>query len=165
MTTASPECIGLAQGTYQIGDYAGAVKNLSILLQYHPKRASCAAAKSADRDNARPVYEEAERTIAEATRIQPDNETTQSLRKALLRQGKIQAVFEHARKLAKQALFEQAISELEKYPNWLFTNPRLAELYLNISLRQENWSTLEHFLHSLLMGSSESRLSLTCMAV
>lgn len=139
---------GLAQGTYQIGDYAGALKSLSILLQYHPKHLAALQLK-AQTELQLGLYQEAERTIAEATRIQPDNETTQSLRKALLRQSKIQAVFEHARKLAKQALFEQAISELEKYPDWLFTDPRLAELYLNISLRQENWSTLEHFLHSL----------------
>ena len=139
---------GLAQGTYEIGDYTGALESLSILLQQHPAHIAALQLKAqAEWQLGR--HQEAEQTLEEAARIQPDNETTQLLRKALVRQGKIQAVFEHARQLTKQARFEQALSELEKYPDWLYFDPRLAELYLNISLRQENWTTLEPFLRSL----------------
>ena len=110
-------------------------------------------------------YQEAEQTLVEAARIQPDNETTQLLRKALVRQGKIQAVFEHARQLTKQARFEQALSELEKYPEWLYLDPRLAELYLNISLRQENWTTLSIFYVHCPMIFWKQTIALTCRAV
>jgi tetratricopeptide (TPR) repeat protein len=139
---------GLAQGTYHIGDYAGTLESLSIFLQRHPEHLAALQLKAQTLwQLGRP--QEAEQTLQQAARIQPDNETTLALQSALLQQVERQALLKKVRRLAKEQSFEQVLLVLEKYPDWLCADPQLAELYLNVSLRQENWSALEHFLHSL----------------
>lgn len=139
---------GLAQGTYQIGDYSGTLQSLSILLKQHPEHLAALQLK-AQTEWELGRYQESERTLQEAARIQPDNEITQALQSALLWQGKRQGLLERARRLAKEELFEQALFALDKHPDWLLADPQLAKLYLNLSLREENWSALEQLLHKL----------------
>ena len=139
---------GLAQGTYQIGDFAGALESLSILLQRHPEHLAALQLKvqtlwQLGRD------QEAEQTLKTALRIQPDSELNAKLQRNLLRTRQSQSLYERVRLLAKNESFEQALTELEKHMDWLLTDPQLAELCLSLYLRQENWLALTQFFHKL----------------
>ena len=139
---------GLAQGTFYIGDYEGTLQSLSILLTRHPKHLAALQLK-AQTEWQLGMHEESEQTLREAIRIQPDNEKSLALQSTLLRRGKILALLKHTRRLVKDELYEQALSELEKHPDWLMADSQLAKICLSLHLRQENWSSLKQWIQQI----------------